>query len=69
MSWYEAEAVVQEDVKNAEKEQEEEEDRDKEAERARTPESELKMTEEEMVKELSKRLEEVVPETWHMDEY
>ncbi|RSL69988.1 hypothetical protein CEP54_002043 [Fusarium duplospermum] len=59
MSWYEAEAVVQEDVKNAEKEQEEEEDRDKEAERASTPESEPKITEEEMVKELSKRLEEV----------
>ncbi|KAJ4228140.1 hypothetical protein NW759_004224 [Fusarium solani] len=59
MSWYEAEAVVQEDVKNAEKEQEEEEDRDKEAERASTPESEPNMTEEEMVKELSKRLEEV----------
>ncbi|EEU42603.1 uncharacterized protein NECHADRAFT_84030 [Fusarium vanettenii 77-13-4] len=58
MSWYEAEAVVQEDVKNAEKEQEEEEDRDKEAERATTPESEPKVTEEEMVKELSKRLEE-----------
>ncbi|KAJ3461955.1 hypothetical protein MRS44_010508 [Fusarium solani] len=59
VSWYEAEAVVQEDVKNAEKEQEEEEDRDKEAERASTPESEPNMTEEEMVKELSKRLEEV----------
>ncbi|KAL6359659.1 hypothetical protein LRP88_07080 [Fusarium phalaenopsidis] len=58
MSWYEAETVVQEDVKNAEKEQEEE-DRDTEAERASTPESEPKMAEEEMVKELSKRLEEV----------
>ncbi|RTE83305.1 hypothetical protein BHE90_002170 [Fusarium euwallaceae] len=59
MSWYEAEAAAQEDVKNAEKEQEEGEDRDKEAERASTPESEPMITEEEMVKELSKRLEEM----------
>lgn len=45
MSWYEVEAVVEEDVKNAEKEEEEEEDRNKEAERVSTPESEPKMTE------------------------
>ncbi|KAM0425264.1 hypothetical protein ACHAPT_009582 [Fusarium lateritium] len=59
MGWYEAEAVVQEDVKIAEKEQDEAEDRDKGAERASTPDSESKMTEQEMAAELLKRLEEV----------